>query len=91
MSCARKIDAFADLIARETGKPLWEARTEVDAVVAKVEISIAAYSERTPQRRLEARDGQQASRSATSRTACWRCSAPIISRRICPTATSSRR
>lgn len=46
-------DAFADLIARETGKPLWEARTEVASVVAKVDISIAAYSERTGQRRLQ--------------------------------------
>lgn len=45
--------AFAELIARETGKPLWEAKTEVGAVVNKVEISIEAYSERTPQRKLE--------------------------------------
>ena len=45
--------AFADLIARETGKPLWEAKTEVGAVINKVEISIAAYGERTPMRRLE--------------------------------------
>jgi succinylglutamic semialdehyde dehydrogenase len=44
---------LADLIARETGKPLWEARTEVGAVVGKVEISITAYSERTPTQRLE--------------------------------------
>lgn len=49
----QQTDKFADLIARETGKPLWEAVTEVEAVVAKVEISIAAYSERTSQRRLE--------------------------------------
>jgi len=48
-----KREAFADTIARETGKPLWEARTEVDSVVAKVEISIDAYNERTAQRRLE--------------------------------------
>jgi succinylglutamic semialdehyde dehydrogenase len=46
-------DRFADLIARETGKPLWEAATEVDAVVRKVEISVHAYSERSSQRRLE--------------------------------------
>ena len=46
-------DKFADLIARETGKPLWEALTEVDAVVNKVDISISAYAERTSQRRLE--------------------------------------
>ena len=46
-------DEFADLIARETGKPLWEALTEVDAVIGKVDISVSAYSERTSQRRLE--------------------------------------
>ena len=44
---------FADLIARETGKPLWEAVTETEAVINKVEISINAYSERTPQHRVE--------------------------------------
>src|SRR3954464_5139477 len=38
---------FAELIARETGKPLWESKTEVGAVVNKVEISIEAYAERT--------------------------------------------
>ena len=46
-------EKFADLIARETGKPVWEAATEVEAVINKVEISIAAYSERSSQRRLE--------------------------------------
>jgi len=46
-------DPLADLIARETGKPLWETATEVDAVVNKVDISVSAYSERTSQRRLE--------------------------------------
>ncbi|NNM75843.1 succinylglutamate-semialdehyde dehydrogenase [Sphingomonas sp. ID1715] len=46
--------AFADLIARETGKPLWEAGTEVDTVVNKVEISIRALEERTGTRELGA-------------------------------------
>ncbi|TIX50549.1 succinylglutamate-semialdehyde dehydrogenase [Alteraurantiacibacter aquimixticola] len=46
-------DEFAELISRETGKPLWEARTEVEAVIAKVEISIRAYAERTGQRKLD--------------------------------------
>ena len=46
-------DAFADLIARETGKPLWEAAGEVESVIGRVEISIAAYSERTASRKLE--------------------------------------
>ncbi len=50
---------LADLIARETGKPHWEARTEVAAVVNKVDISIGAYMERTPQRKLEAALGQK--------------------------------
>ena len=44
---------LADLIARETGKPLWEARTEVGAVINKVEISATAYMDRTPMRKLE--------------------------------------
>jgi succinylglutamic semialdehyde dehydrogenase len=45
---------FADLIARETGKPLWEAGTEVDTVVNKVDISIRALEERTGTRELGA-------------------------------------
>ena len=49
----KESDAFAELIARETGKPLWEARTEVESVVGKVEISIRAYAERTAQRKLD--------------------------------------
>ena len=48
-----RYDSFAETIARETGKPLWEAHTEADSVIAKVEISIDAYSARTSQRRLE--------------------------------------
>ncbi len=43
----READSFAELIAREAGKPLWEAHTEVDAVAAKVDISVQAYAERT--------------------------------------------
>ncbi|MES2442254.1 MAG: succinylglutamate-semialdehyde dehydrogenase [Pseudomonadota bacterium] len=49
----QKSDAFTDLLARETGKPIWEARTEVESVIAKVDISIAAYSQRTGQQRIE--------------------------------------
>ena len=47
-------EPFAELIARETGKPLWEAKTEVAAVAAKVEISIRAHEERTGTRDLGA-------------------------------------
>lgn len=48
-----RIEPFADLIARETGKPLWEARSEVEVVVKKIDISVSAYAERTAQRRQE--------------------------------------
>jgi succinylglutamic semialdehyde dehydrogenase len=54
-----KENEFAELIARETGKPLWEAKTEVGAVVNKVQISIEAYAERTPQRKMEAALGNR--------------------------------
>lgn len=46
-------EKLASLIARETGKPMWEARSEVESVIAKVEISIRAYAERTAQRKLD--------------------------------------
>ena len=49
----KQADKFAELIARETGKPLWEARTEVEAVIAKVDISVSAYAERTGQKKLD--------------------------------------
>ncbi|TXC70681.1 succinylglutamate-semialdehyde dehydrogenase [Sphingomonas ginsenosidivorax] len=55
----QRAEPFADLIARETGKPLWEARTEVDTVVAKVDISVTAYAERTAQRRMDAQLGSR--------------------------------
>jgi succinylglutamic semialdehyde dehydrogenase len=48
-----ELEPFADLIARETGKPLWEARTEVEAVIKKVDISVSSYAERSAQRRQE--------------------------------------
>jgi succinylglutamic semialdehyde dehydrogenase len=48
-----KLEPFADLIARETGKPLWEARTEVEAVINKVDISVSAYADRSSQKRFE--------------------------------------
>ncbi len=41
------------MISRETGKPLWEARSEVESVVNKVEISVRAYAERSSQRKLD--------------------------------------
>ncbi|MBI0475189.1 succinylglutamate-semialdehyde dehydrogenase [Sphingomonas sp. MA1305] len=52
-------DEFSELLARETGKPLWEARTEIDTVIAKVDISVTAYAERTAQRRLDSPMGSR--------------------------------
>ena len=40
-------EMLAGMIGRETGKPLWEARTEVAAMIGKVEISIRGYDQRT--------------------------------------------
>jgi succinylglutamic semialdehyde dehydrogenase len=58
-----KGDEFADIISRETGKPLWEARTEIESVIAKVDISVDAYNERTAQRRVDGEmNGRQALR-----------------------------
>ncbi len=45
-----RAEEFAAIIARETGKPLWEARGEVGTVAAKVAISITAQAERAGQR-----------------------------------------
>lgn len=39
---------LADLICMETGKPRWEADTEVASVIGKVALSIDAYHQRTP-------------------------------------------
>jgi len=49
---ARK-DALAETIARETGKPLWETRTEVASMIGKVGISIAAQAERAGEKRTD--------------------------------------
>ena len=40
-------DEMAELIARETGKQLWDASGEAGALSAKVDISLTAYRDRT--------------------------------------------
>ncbi|SNY57821.1 succinylglutamic semialdehyde dehydrogenase [Arsukibacterium tuosuense] len=40
-------EELALCIARDTGKALWESRTEVAAMIGKVDISVRAYEERT--------------------------------------------
>jgi succinylglutamic semialdehyde dehydrogenase len=44
-------EALATMLARETGKPLWDALGEVESAVARVEISARAYAERCAQRK----------------------------------------
>jgi len=46
-------ERLATTIARETGKPLWEAVAEVEGVIARVETAIRAYAERSAQRKLD--------------------------------------
>lgn len=53
-------DRLAELIARETGKPIWEARTEAESVVKKIDISVTAYAERTSQRQLPSQPNMRA-------------------------------
>lgn len=43
-------EPFAEAISKEMGKPLWESKTEVAAMVGKIDISIAAYQERCEER-----------------------------------------
>jgi len=40
-------EELAHQIGLETGKPLWESRTEVAAMIGKIGISVKAYNERT--------------------------------------------
>jgi succinylglutamic semialdehyde dehydrogenase len=40
-------DGLARMISLETGKPTWEALTEVASMIGKVEITIVAHAERT--------------------------------------------
>ena len=42
----KRADELARMISREMGKALWDARGEVQAMIAKVEISIRAQAER---------------------------------------------
>ena len=42
---------MAETIARETGKPLWDALGEVESAVGRIEISARAYAERCAQRK----------------------------------------
>jgi succinylglutamic semialdehyde dehydrogenase len=43
----RDKEDLARVIARETGKPLWETRTEVATMIGKIDISVRAHHART--------------------------------------------
>lgn len=45
-----ELEDIAIAISRETGKPLWETRTEAAGLAGKVEVSIAAQAERAGER-----------------------------------------
>ncbi|XJJ67421.1 succinylglutamate-semialdehyde dehydrogenase [Novosphingobium sp. BL-8A] len=51
-------DAIAEIISRETGKPLWETRTELASMIGKVGISITAQAERAGEKRNDMPFGQ---------------------------------
>ncbi|HEM6741115.1 TPA: succinylglutamate-semialdehyde dehydrogenase [Citrobacter farmeri] len=53
---SNKADLTA-IIARETGKPRWEAVTEVTAMINKIAISVKAYHARTGEQQSELPDG----------------------------------
>ncbi len=39
-------EAYAETISKENGKPFWEARNEVESMIAKIDSCIEAYKER---------------------------------------------
>ncbi|MEH6403109.1 MAG: succinylglutamate-semialdehyde dehydrogenase [Sneathiella sp.] len=44
---------IANLIASETGKPVWEALTEAGAMIGKIDLSIKSFEERTGEKKGE--------------------------------------
>jgi len=51
-------EEIAQIIAKETGKPIWETRTEAGAMAGKIAISIRAYHDRTGESSREAAGNQ---------------------------------
>lgn len=50
-------EALATAISREMGKPLWESRTEVMAMIGKIGVSVQAYDERCPEKMQQVASG----------------------------------
>lgn len=49
--------SLTEIIASETGKPRWEAATEVTAMINKIAISVRAYHSRTGEQHTDMPDG----------------------------------
>lgn len=49
----RRAEEGAELIARETGKPLWESKTEVSSMINKIDITLTDSLEAVRDRRIE--------------------------------------
>lgn len=52
------LEPFAEIIAKETGKTVWDSRNEVQGMINKVAISIEAYRQRCPTRQQPVPQGQ---------------------------------
>ncbi|TEW54150.1 succinylglutamate-semialdehyde dehydrogenase [Psychromonas sp. RZ22] len=55
---AEDAERLSQVISQETGKPEWETKTEVQAMINKVNISIQSHQERTGEKVTEMADGQ---------------------------------
>ena len=55
---AKEATQLSQVISQETGKPEWETKTEVQAMINKVKISIESYHERTGVKITDIPDGQ---------------------------------
>ena len=57
-SLKKHTDALAKMIAREIGKPLWEAKTEVQAMVSKVDVTLGEGAAFTLDHRIDELPGE---------------------------------
>lgn len=48
-----RVDEMAEALAREVGKPLWEATTEINAMVGKIEITLNEGMQDIAEKRIE--------------------------------------
>ena len=55
---AERAEPLAEAISRETGKPLWESRAELNSMAGKVDISIRAQAERAGEREAATQFGR---------------------------------